>query len=56
MASAADDLEPASDPLKSSILVFQMFHDDAKVLRNRPHLVVETLLQLSFSFFGRSAN
>ena len=51
MAGAIGNLELASDHLKSSLLVFQMSHNDAKVLRHCPHLVVKTLLQPPFLFF-----
>ena len=51
MASATGNLELASDHLRGFFLVFQVFHDDAKVLHHRPHLVVEVLLQFPFLFF-----
>ena len=50
MAGAAGNLDPVSDHLKSSLLVLQLFYDDAKVLCHHPHLVVKTLLQLPFLF------
>ena len=51
MASAANNLEAASNHLKSPLLGLQVFHDEAMVLCHHPHLVVKTLLQLPFSFF-----
>ena len=54
MASATGNLESTSDHLEGSLLSLQVFHDDAKVLRHCPHLVVEMLLQLPFLFFRGS--
>ena len=51
MTRAAGNLAPASDHLKSYLLILQMFHNDGKVLQHRPHLVVKMLLQLPLSFF-----
>ena len=56
MAGAAGNLELASHHLKGSFLIFQVFHDDSKVLCHRPHLVVEVLLQFPFSFFRRGGS
>ena len=51
MAGAAGKLEPVSDHLESPFLIFQMLHDDAKVLCHRSHLAVKALLHFPFLFF-----
>ena len=51
MAGAAGNLDLAPNHIKSSLLILQVFHDDAKVLCHCPHLIVKMLLQFAFSFF-----
>ena len=54
MAGATSNLELAPNHIKSSLLILQVFHDDAKVLCHCPHLIVKMLLQFAVSFFRRS--
>ena len=56
IAHATGNLELVPNNLNSSLLVLQMFHNDAKVLHRCPHLVVKMLLQLPLSFFSRDGS
>ena len=53
IASATSNLELASDHLRGSFLILQVFHDDAKILHHRPYLVVEALLQFPLLLLRR---
>ena len=56
IASAAGNLESISDHLKGSFLILQVFHDNAKVLCHRSHLVVKVQLQFPFLFLRRGGS